>query len=111
MYIHIYTRKMRGNHGIRCTERHNSDSVGGWVLPAVSPRVSCGVRCSPHGILEPDKANDGVPADLALPRPPRRPKRTPPHQRGGITSQTRRPTRRSTVHSDEGGVERERTAG
>ena len=39
-----------------------------------------------------DIANDGFPADSAPPRPPqatRRPTRTPPHQRGRATSQTR----------------------
>ena len=69
------------------------------VPPAVSPRVSRGVRCTPHGIPEYDIANDGFPAESAPPRPPRRPTRTPPHQRGSTTSQTRRQTQRSAVHN------------
>ena len=66
--------------------------------PAVSPRVSRGVRCSPHGILQYDIGNDRFPADSAPRRPPRWPTRTPPHQRGSTTGQTRRQTRRSAVH-------------
>ena len=75
--------------------------------PAVSPRVSRAVRCSPHGIPEYDIANDGFSADSAPPRPPRRPTRTPPHQRGSTTSQTRRQPRRSAVQMVTATVEKD----
>ena len=68
--------------------RVNPDCWRTGSSPAVSPRVSRGMRCSPHGIPEYDIANDGFSADSAPPRPPRRPTRTPLHQCGSTTSQT-----------------------